>query len=575
METHGIVAAWDAWLQEMQLWSASQNAHEVRAFCGRLLGLPEHRVHSMTGDVGGGFGQKVCVSKEEACVMLAAHALGVPLKWIEDRWENLLCGGHGRNDSMTVGLALDGDGRMLAIRGHLVEDVGAYPPSGTGSSAGFVGVMLPGPYRIPHVAFSSVSVYTNTGGRVAYRGPWLMETVGREQIVDAAAHELGIDPMDLRRRNIVGTGEMPYTTASGQTYDGIALEETLEAAAAGVGYDELRRLQAELRAEGRFVGIGCSAYVEPSGIAVAGLATEAVAIRVEPTGTVTVLAATSSTGNSVETTIPQIVADRLGCDVDAVRLVQGDTAATPFGNGMGGSRNAPVFGAAAHKAADELREKLLDLAAHALEAAVGDLETAAGRVSVRGTPTRGVTFAELAAIAYRSPAAMPDGMQPGLEVTYRFSPPNAFTWSDACHVCMCEVDAGTGQVTLLRYLVAEDCGVVINPMVVAGQVAGGVAQGIGQVLHEALLHDADGNPITTTFMDYLLPTSTEVPFVETVHVETPSTNPGGFRGMGEGGAIGAPAAVANAVNDALSPLGVALTSFPFRPSDIIDRIAAG
>jgi carbon-monoxide dehydrogenase large subunit len=573
MEPRGIVARWDRWDERMRIWSSTQNPYEVRAFCARLLGLPEPRVHATIGDVGGGFGQKVCVSKEEACVMLAAHHLGRPLKWVEDRWENLVAAGHGRDDAITIALALDDDGRMLGLRAHLTENVGAYPCSGIGSSAGFVGIMLPGPYRIPKVSFSATAAFTNTGGRVSYRGPWLMESVGREQIIDHAARQLGWDPVELRRRNLVRADDLPYRTATGQRYDSVTVDQTLEQALIAIDYDGFRAEQARARADGRLLGIGVSAFVEPSGIASPGpLASEGVLVRIEPAGGITVFTGAANCGNSIETTLAQIVADRLGCEPVDVTLVQGDSDATPIGNGMGGSRNAPIFGSATFEAATRLRDKVISVAAAHLEAAPDDLTIESSQVFVRGTPSRGVSFADLARQAYHHPRRLPEGVEAGLEMLVRFASAEPFTWSNACHIATCEVDAETGQVTLLRYVVSEDCGAIINPMVVDGQIAGGVAQGIGGVLFEQMAYDQDGNPLTTTFLDYLLPASGEMPSIECHHIETPSNQPGGFRGMGEGGAIGAPPAVANAVTDALGPAAGSLTTFPFRPSDILDAL---
>jgi carbon-monoxide dehydrogenase large subunit len=572
MEPRGIIASWDAPAGEMRILSSSQNPYEVRAFCARLTGVPEHRIHASIGDVGGGFGQKVCVSKEEACIMLASHRLGRPLKWVEDRWENLVAAGHGRDDSMTLGLALDSDGTMLALRGRLIENVGAYPSSGVGSSGGMVAMMLPGPYRIPKQSVSSVAVFTNTPGRVSYRGPWLMESVAREQLVDAAARRIGMDPLELRRRNVIRPEDLPYRTATGQVYDSVSAFEVMEQAAAAVGYDEFRVSQKAARANGRLNGIGLSLYVEPSGIAPPGpLATEGVVLRVEPAGGVTLFTGAANCGNSIETTLAQIVADRLGCDIADVAVVQGDSAATPVGNGMGGSRNAPIFGSATWEAAGRLYDRIVAVAAHHLEASPEDMTTEHGAAFVRGTPSRRVSFAELARVSYQSPA-LPDGMDLGLEVLYRFGSEAPFTWTTACHVAICEVDPDTGQVDLTRFLVSEDCGTLINPMVVDGQIAGGVVQGVGGVLYEHMVYDADGNPLTASFMDYLLPTSAEVPFIECHHLQTPSRQPGGFRGMGEGGAIGSPPAVANAVADALAGPDPAVVAFPFRPCDVLARL---
>jgi carbon-monoxide dehydrogenase large subunit len=357
-------------------------------------------------------------------------------------------------------------------------------------------------------------------------------------------------------------------------YDVMTPQATLEQALEMIDYAGFRQWQEDARRQGRHVGLGISLYVEPSGAGVGIMSSEAAVIRIEPAGAVTVLMGTASTGNSVETTIAQVVADHLGCDIDAVVLHHGDTALAPHGNGTGGSRYAPVFGGAARQAALELRERVVQIAAHAMEAAPEDLDVSGGVVSVRGTPTRTMRLADVAAIAYTNPAALPAGVPPGLEVTSRFHPPAPFTWSNACHICTCEVDPLLGTVHLDRFVVSEDCGTLINPAVVEGQIAGGVVQGISGVLLEHLPYDADGNPLATTFLDYLLPTAADVPVIECGHIESAAPSQGGYKGMGEGGAIGAPAAVANAIADALAPRRVSPTSFPLGPSEIVALLRA-
>jgi carbon-monoxide dehydrogenase large subunit len=360
-------------------------------------------------------------------------------------------------------------------------------------------------------------------------------------------------------------------------YDRITPLETFEHAIELLGYEAFRAEQAEARAAGRYLGVGTSTYVEPSTPAFGYYATEAATIRIEPSGTVNVYIAGGSAGNSVETTVVQLTADALGVPIEDVHTIQGDTAVTAYGAGTAGSRSGSMTAGAVEETAAILRERIRAIAAHKLEAAPEDIELGEGRASVRGTPSRGFTIAELAATAYYESHALPPGVPAGLEASARYSSTVGSIHVNATHVCTCEVDVDTGQVHILRYIVSEDCGPMINPNVVEGQIAGGTVQGIGGVLLEHLAYDDDGNPVTTTLMDYLLPTSTDVPTIEYGHVETASAGPGGYKGVGEGGAIGAPPAVVNAVNDALAPFGVAATSLPLSPAAIVGLLegAAG
>lgn len=569
METRGLTVAYDAFTDQMTIWPSHQSPHEVKLFASRVTGVPANSVHVKLGDVGGGFGQKMFPTRDEAVIMLAGRLLAQPVRWIEDRRESLMAANQARLDEATVTMALDGDARILAAKVHLREDVGAYPPGGNGSVAAFVAMLFSGPYRIGTVAFSNDAYYTNTCGRAAYRGPWLMETVAREQMIDHVAREIGIDPLELRRRNVVQHGDLPFTLPSGLVYDQVTAHETLEQAAAMIDVGAFRAEQAAARAQGRLLGLGFSLSVEPSAVAFGSWGSEQAVVRIDPSGKVLVLAGTGSHGHSLETTIPQVVADYLGCSLDDVVFIQGDTDATPFGQGTGGSRSAVIVGGAARQASLELKEKVIAIAAHLLEAAPDDLEVHDSAVSVKGTPARSVAFANIAATAYLGLEMLPTGVSAGLESQVRFRPDTPFTWSNACHVCTCEIDPATGRVDLLRYVVSEDCGIMINPMVVEGQIAGGVVQGIGGVLLENMAYDDAGNPLATTFLDYLLPTTTEIPDLEYGHIETPANNPTGFKGMGEGGAIVSPACVANAIADALGARGARATHFPFGPSEIM------
>jgi carbon-monoxide dehydrogenase large subunit len=571
MEGRGLVASWDQYTGELRVWPSTQSPHEIKAFAARVLGIAENRVRVEFGDVGGGFGQKMYPTREEAAVLLAAKVVGHPVKWIEDRRENLIAANQARHDIATLTMAVDDDGRFLAATFDLLEGVGSYPAGGgTGSGGMLVAMMFTGPYRIPKVGFASRTVFTNTCGKAPFRGPWAIEAIAREQMIDAVAQEIGIDPLELRRRNVIHQSDLPYAVPSGIVYDIITPAETLEQAVGMLDWDTFRAEQAAARADGRLLGAGLSLCIEPSAVAFGGWATEQAVVRMDISGQVEVLMGTGSHGHSLETTIPQVVADHLGCALEDVVLRQGGD--TPYGPGTGGSRSAVIAGGAAQTAATMLRAKVTELAAHLLEAAPEDLEIADSTVSVRGTPVKMLSFAELAGTAYLNPAALPPGMEPGLEASNRFSPPTPFTWSNACHLCVCEIDAETGEVTLRRYIVSEDCGTMINPMVVEGQIAGGVAQGIGGALYEEMAYDSDGNPLATTFLDYLIPTVAEIPDLEYGHIETPSNSLGGYKGMGEGGAIASPAAVANAVNDALAHLGATVDQFPITPERVLDAI---
>jgi carbon-monoxide dehydrogenase large subunit len=564
MEGRGVVVDYSSDSEELTIYAATQVPHEVRLFCSRLLGMPEQRIRVVAGDTGGGFGQKVMVQRDEMCLMLAAPKVAAPLKWIEDRRENLLAAGSARHEHADVAMAFDADGIIQAVKIHHTQDCGAYPTPWPVMTAAAVGAIFPGPYRVPKASFATKTIYTNTAGRAPYRGPWQFETLAREVLLDIAARRIGIDPADLRRRNMLSSDELPYKNPNGMTYDSMTPLETFEQTLAALDYEVFRTEQAEARAHGRYLGVGISSYVEPTTPGHGYYATEAATIRVESSGKVNVYLGGGSSGNSLETTVVQLTADALGAEIDDITAVQGDTAVTGFGAGVAGSRSASMMAGAVRQTASILREQIVAAAAQKLDAAPEDIEVAGSRASVRGSRAAGVSFAELAALA-PSP----------LEASAKYTAETGSIWVNATHVCTCEVDVGTGEVRLLRYIVGEDCGPMINPAVVEGQIAGGVVQGIGGVLFEHLAYDEDGNPVTTTFMDYLLPTATDVPPIEYVHIETPSPGPGGYKGVGEGGVIGAPPAVVNAVADALSPFGVTVTRLPLGPSQILALLEEG
>jgi carbon-monoxide dehydrogenase large subunit len=574
IETRGLVVEWEAASQELTLWASTQTPHELRAFAARLLGLPAQKVRVIMRDTGGGFGQKVVPMREDMCIMLAARKVPGALKWIEDRRENLMAAGQARHVDGTVRMAFDDQGTILAADIKFAQDIGAYPTPYPVLTTAAIGMFFPGPYRVPKASFDYQTVFSNTAGLVAYRGPWQYETLSREILLDIAARKMGMDPVDLRRRNILRGDEMPYFNANGMPYSHVAPADTFEQAVKILDHEGFRKEQAEALAQGRYIGLGFSAYIEPTGAATGHLGTEGATIRMEPTGKINVYVNGGSTGNSLETTVVQLTADALGADIDDVSSIQGDTAVTPYGAGTQGSRSGPMTAGAVNEAGTMLRNQIVAMAAHRLGVDADEIRLAGSAASARSDPGKRVTFADLAFRAYYEPQQLPPGMSASLEATARFSSPMEamIHWANATHACTCEVDIATGHVTLTRYIVSEDVGPMINPNVVEGQIAGGTVQGIGGALLECLAYDDDGNPLSSTFVDYLLPTATEVPAIEYGHVEIPGPGVGGYKGCGEGGAIGATPAVINAINDALAPLGVYLTRLPATPAAIVDLL---
>jgi carbon-monoxide dehydrogenase large subunit len=559
MEGRGLVVDYAKATGDLTIHASTQSPHEVRQFCARLLGMPEDKVRVVMRDTGGGFGQKIMVQRDEMSLMLAAPIVGIPVKWVEDRRENLLAAGKSRLEHADVKMAFDADGAIQAAYIDFVQDCGAYPTPWPLFPAAAVGTFFPGPYRVPRGGFAVKTLYTHTVQRAPYRGPWQFESLAREVLLDIAARRMGMDPAELRRRNLLRRDELPFKNPNGMAYDNISPLETFEQALGMLDYRAFRAEQAEARKAGRYLGVGMSNFVEASTPGYGAYATETAKIRIEPSGRVTVYIHGGSSGNSIETTVVQLAADALGAKIEDVDTIQGDTAVTAVGAGAAGSRSASMSAGAVRATASALRERILAIAAEKLGAAPGEIELAESRASVRGRPAAGISFREFAGLA---------GPQ-GLEASVPYTTNNPAIFVNATHVCTCEVDVETGRVQLLRYIVSEDCGPMINPNVVEGQIAGGTVQGIGGVLFEHFAYDDDGNPVTTTFMDYLLPTAADVPEIEYGHIETPSPGPGGYKGVGEGGAIGAPPAVVNAVADALSPFGVKITRLPLSPSAIV------
>jgi carbon-monoxide dehydrogenase large subunit len=575
METRGMVVEWDASSEELTVWASTQAPHELRAFAARLLGIPAQGVRVIMRDTGGGFGQKVVPMREDMCILLAARKVPFALKWIEDRRENLMSAGQARHVDGKARMAFDDEGNILAADIDFTYDIGAYPTPYPVLTTAAVGMFFPGPYRVPKASFNYKTVFSNTAGLAAYRGPWQYETLTREILLDIAAREMDMDPVELRRRNILRGDEMPYFNPNGMPYDHVAPADTFDQAVKILDHEGFRREQREALEQSRYIGLGFSAYIEPTGAATGHLATEGATIRMEPTGKINVYVNGGSTGNSIETTVVQLTADALGANIDDVSTIQGDTAVTPYGAGSQGSRSGPMTAGAVNEAGTILRKQIVAMAAARLGVGEDEIELGGSKAYVRNDPagdSKSVTFADLAYRSYYEPQQLPPGMAATLEATARFTSQVMIHWANATHACTCEVDVETGHVTLTRYIVSEDVGAMINPNVVEGQIAGGTVQGIGGALLENMVYDDDGNPLSSTFVDYLLPTATEVPPIEYGHVEIPGPGIGGYKGVGEGGAIGSTPAVINAINDALAPLGVTLTRLPASPAAIVELI---
>ena len=581
LEGRGIAAAWDP-RGRLTVWASTQAPHILRTGLARFLDLPEAAVRVIVPDVGGGFGPKMHLYPEDLVTTAVARALRRPAKWIEDRRENLLSMTQAREQVIEAAAAADADGRILGLRADIVCDTGAYSvypltavlePMGTAQ-------ILPGPYRVPAYAYSATAVATNKCPVGAYRGVGMPVGVFvMERLMDKMAAVMGLDPAEIRRRNLIGDDEFPYTSATGLVYDSGRYHDTLAEALEAFGYEEACRERARGRAQGRLVGIGISAFTEYTGMGSATFARrgmldvpgyDGATVRIDATGAVSAAVSCPSQGQGHETVFTQLVAGELGLDPSHVLILPMDTDAVPGGTGTFGSRAVVAGGGALVQAAAKIRSRAVKIAAHLLEAAPQDVEISSGRFRVRGSPKRGVTWPEVARAAHAPNAAgLPAEFEPGLEASSTFDPPSA-AFSNGVHVAMVEVDRETGQLTILRYVIAEDCGPVVNPLIVEGQALGGLAQGLGEALLEEVVYDEAGQPSTTTLMDYLIPTAMEMPAVESVHLETPSPHTvRGFKGMGESATIGAPACVANAVSDAL---GKAVDALPITPERLVARI---
>lgn len=572
LEARAVLAEWDEARAQLTVWSSTQVPHMVRTRICEQLHLPEADVRVIAPDVGGGFGPKVNVYPEEVIVPHLARLLGRPVRFVEDRQEHLVSTMHARDQVHHVTIGFSSEGRISVVDDRFLLDCGAFNPFSLtcayNSAAHFRGL-----YRIPHFRIDGSCVLTNKTPNGPYRGAGRPEVVFvMDRLVHLVAARLGLDAAEVVRRNLIRPDELPYDQGlpyrdgARVVYDGGDYRAALDAALDAAGYDAFWKEQADAAAQGRRVGLGISLYVEGTGIG----PFEGASVSVNADGKVVVCSGSAPHGQSHRTTLAQVCADELGVPLDDVEVRAGDTALVPYGTGTFASRSAVTAGSAVTGAARKVRDDLLALAGELLEVDPGDLVLEAGVVHVAGSPSRSVDLPALARAAAPGPrAAVPEGRSFGLSATSYFVPPSV-TFSYGAHVAVVELDEETGQVELLRYVVAHDCGRILHPLVVEGQVQGGVAQGLGSALYEEIVYSPDGQPLTTTFMDYLLPTTAEVPSVAQIHLQFPSErNPLGVKGVGEGGAISPPAAVANAVIDALGHDPQDLVQLPLSPEKVL------
>lgn len=566
MEPRSALAQWNNATEEMTVWCTTQNPHIHRHILGLLTGIPDNKLRVIAIDVGGGFGCKIPIYPDEALTVWAARELNRPVKWTETRSENYLVTTHGRDHVEYVEMAANNAGKILGVRATVYAGMGAYlSTAAPGVPTILHGLMYCGAYTIDNVFCDSIGTMTNTSPVEAYRGAGRPEaTFLIERLMDAMATQLNMDPVELRRKNLIPKFENGHNVATGITYDSGDYVPALDKALKMIGYDNFRQEQAQARANGRYLGIGVTTYTEicglgPSQVAGAigfqGGLWESAIIRVTATGKVQALMGISPHGQGEETTFAQIVSDELGFPVADIEIVHGDTDETPMGWGTYGSRTTPVAGAALVKAARKLKEKAKAMAAHLLEAAVDDIDYADGKFFVKGSPDNFKTIQDcvlMATLAWD----LPEGMEPGFEASSFYDPPN-FVYPFGTHIAVVEVNAETGVIELKRYVAVDDCGPQINPLIVSGQIHGGIVQGIGQALCEGAIYDNNGQLLTGTMMDYTMPRADMFPNFELDDTVTPSPHhPIGVKGIGETGTIASTPTVYNAVIDALRPLGV-------------------
>ncbi|MEU3345259.1 aerobic carbon-monoxide dehydrogenase large subunit [Streptomyces sp. NPDC006700] len=578
LETCGTVADMDAITGKLTVWSTTQAPHAHRTIYAMVAGIPEHKIRIISPDIGGGFGNKVGIYPGYVCAVVGSIVTGKPVKWVEDRSENLMSTSFARDYHMHGEIAATEDGKMLGLRVRVIADHGAFNATAqpTQFPAGFFGVFT-GSYDLAAAHCAVTGVYTNKApGGVAYACSFrVTEAVYLvERMVDVLADRLGTDPAELRMRNLLRPGQFPYRTRTGWEYDSGDYPRALRLAMDIAHYEDLRREQAEKRRRGELMGIGVSFFTEAVGAGprkhmdILGLGmADGAELRVHPTGKAVLRISAQTQGQGHETTFAQIVAEELGIPPEDVEVVHGDTDQTPFGLGTYGSRSTPVSGAAAAIVARKVRERAKLVASAMLEVSPDDLEWEKGRWYVTGDPDQGRTMSEIA-LAAHSNLELPDGVEGQLDATCVYNPPN-LTFPFGAYICVADVDAGTGRVKVRRFIAVDDCGNRINPMIVEGQVHGGLADGLGMALMQVIAFDEDGNCLGGSFMDYLLPTSVECPSWELGETVTPSPHhPLGAKGVGESATVGSPAAVVNAVVDALKPLGVRHVDMPLTPAAV-------
>jgi len=570
METRGVVAEYRKAGKNLTVWSSSQIPHLLRNILAALVGLPQHQVRVIVPEVGGGFGSKLNIYPEEMVAAFAAMKTGRAVKWIEDRSENLAATIHGRDQVDYVEVAATKEGKITGLKVHGISDLGSYCQIFTDVIMIAFGFPVScGAYDIPVVHLSADVVFTNKAPTDAYRGAGRPEAAYvAERAVDLVAYELGKDPAEVRKLNFIKPEQFPYKSAAGAVYDTGNYLGALEKALEIVDYQNLRAEQARKRAEGKLMGIGISSYIEicgfgPKGSAPVGLY-ESARVRVEQSGTVMVYTGSSPHGQGEETTFAQIVGEEFGIPVENVMIMHGDTDSTPEGRGTYGSRTTAVGGSAVFNAVQRLKEKMKLIASHMLEASPSDVTLENGSFSVAGSPQKSVAFADVAATANLSNTLAP-GIEPGLETTVFFEP-DACVFPFGTHICVVEIDKETGEAEIKRFVAVDDCGRQLNPMLVQGQVHGGIAQGVGQALIEGVEYAEDGQLLTATLMDYAMPLASELPHFELDHTITLTTvNPLGVKGVGEAGTIGSTPAVAAAIADAM---GVAHIDMPYKPEKL-------
>jgi carbon-monoxide dehydrogenase large subunit len=583
VEPRGLVADFDPSTRSLTVWISTQVPHMMQAILAQLFGLSEHRVRVVAPDVGGSFGIKIHVYQDDMAACALALTLGRPVKFVATRRESFVSDIHAREQTVDVEYGVDADGRLVGIRAGITAPVGPYSafPRSSVVEGGQVLRLLPGPYRVSHYDATLRVVAQNKVVTSQYRavGHPIAAAV-TESMLDLAARDLGLDPAEIRRRNLVR--EFPYTSATGNVYDSGSYLQALERLLEAAKYDELRRTQAAARAEGRCMGIGLSCFIELTGpgaqfYGIGGApisGQEGTTLRLEASGTVTALAGVTDQGQGTRTVLAQIVADELSVPLSSITVLMGDTAMVPYGGGTWASRGVPIGGSATLLAARALAVKIRKAAAALLETHEEDVELRDGWARVRGTD-RALDVAAIArAVHFRSNELR--GLEPSLDATVHFANPASWTFTNGAHLAVVEVDVETGRVRVVRYVAVDDCGRVVNPALLSGQIMGGVAQGIGGALFEHCVYDEAGQLLTTTLMDYAVPTAADLPSFEVHHLETPSPHlPGGFKGAGEAGTAGAPAAILNAVNDALTPFGVMLTEQPVTAERVLRALNGG